>query len=74
MAHDPRKVQMQIGKYRGKTLGWLADNDPGYLRWYANRRPANRFIKAAERLVNELDGKPGAAVPSDVERFIGQYE
>ncbi len=74
MKHDPRLASMQIGKHRGKTLGWLADNYPSYLRWYANRRPADRFIKAAEQVVNEMDGKPNAPLPSDVEHFVDMME
>lgn len=30
------KVKFIVGKYKGKTLVWVAENVPGYLIWFRN--------------------------------------
>lgn len=33
--HAPLK--MYIGKYKGRKVTWIADNDPEYLKWFLNQ-------------------------------------
>lgn len=37
LAHA-RKVQMRFGKHAGMSLGWIADNDPQYMRWLSGAK------------------------------------
>ena len=33
------KFTFRTGKYKGKTLNWVEDNDPRYLVWIEENRP-----------------------------------
>jgi hypothetical protein len=46
----PFNVEIPAGDYKGKTLGWLADNDPDYLRFVAESAK-DESIKSAAQVV-----------------------
>ena len=49
-------VLMPFGKHRGRTLGWIARNDAGYLRWMSEE--LNNFYLAgcAEQVLHFYTG------------------
>lgn len=53
---DAKSITCTMGKYQGKTLGFIADNDPGYLLGYMRSGSANipdGIVKTAIGLIAE---------------------
>ena len=62
---EARTAEIGFGKHSGKTMGQLADDDPGYLEWLANkfrpRNPGGRRLVAAARLILGAEKARGEA-------------
>ncbi len=63
------KFQIRSGKYAGKTIEWLQENEPSYLLWMEENRPemlkGSEIKKAAPKqqvTVREIEAK--AMVPN----------
>jgi len=58
---------MPFGKYEGKTIEWIMQNDTGYVSWAANEMTSaagnikRKFEKALADLCEKYDGEPEAS-------------
>ena len=43
--HDTQKAQ--FGKYKGKLISWVLENDPSYADWLLNKSNSNTKSKRA---------------------------
>lgn len=74
MTHqDAAAFVMPFDRYQGKTLGWIQEHEPGYLRWLAKQmRPTHelsRQIKAMAQLL--LDAPSSSPKPNGKARSHG---
>lgn len=50
--HDKQKAQ--FGKYKGRLISWIVDNDPAYAKWLASKSNSNTKTKrSAQSLIDK---------------------
>lgn len=47
----------QFGKYKGKLISWIVENDPSYAEWLSKRPTKQKTQKAAQSLIDKRDNK-----------------
>lgn len=51
IADDPADTELSFGKYNGKTLGYIARKDEGYLEWLAENAQEEALRDAATEVL-----------------------
>lgn len=68
---DPLEYVAPFGKHRGKTLWWIAQNDPAYLDWATDLKTNSSHTVAMRQNVLEFRGMACKAVQiPEVARLI----
>lgn len=69
------EIVVSFGKMRGKSLGWLFENDPGFLRWLLDAKNSfpidTKTIVAAHRAIGALAASTIHAAPTKGNPCIG---
>jgi len=54
----PNEQTAQFGKYKGKLISWILDNDPGYAEWLASKSNSKtKSRRAAQSLIDKQKNK-----------------
>jgi len=68
-SRNPEDIGITFGKYRGKTLGWLAENDLSYLDWMRDADCCKRDV-LLQRAVESMYRK----YTSEIEKRLGEED
>ncbi len=61
---DAAAFVMPFDRYQGKTLGWIQEHEPGYLRWLAKQmRPTHEISRQIQAMAQLLLGAPQPGSP-----------
>jgi hypothetical protein len=61
---DPASVVVPFGKHKGHTLGQVAADEPGYLKWLAENAKSDKLRQATAQIIERATATPAAKATS----------
>lgn len=67
---NPLQLTVPFGNHKGKSLGQIQQEDPGYLVWLAENAQRQDLKNAARMLANQMQQKPLSFQPAELKGLV----